>query len=152
MVLDEGIDALSLEDVTINNIVFDVVAIVQHKRQINDQSGAVAIAVAAGIGVIGRQTVISPEFVLIQPVNNDAATGAHRVGGVILESSHGVEFILMECVRVNGEIDDAVGVIGVLVNLSAALHQGGGQQSQNDGDLVFHGAKIFKKNIPSHHY
>ena len=75
MVLEKGIDAFALEEVAVEDVVFDVVAVVHHKGDIDHQSGAVALTVATGVRLVGRETVIHPEFGLGESVGDEAAAG-----------------------------------------------------------------------------
>lgn len=130
VVLDQGIDAIALEDVPVDNVVLDVVAVVNDKGEIDHQSGAVALAVAAGVGVVGRQTVVGPELVLVKPIDDDASAGALWVRGVVFVAAHRVEFLLVDGVRVNGEVNNGVRIVGVLRDSLAAVEGHSGQKEQ----------------------
>jgi hypothetical protein len=80
MVLNQWVNAVSLEEVTINNIVFDFVAVINHEREINHQTSKIPIVIMA-VGIVRGKPVVSPEFVFRKPIYNDAPAGTHRVGG-----------------------------------------------------------------------
>lgn len=109
---------------------------------IDHQPGAVAVGVAAGVGEIGRQAVVGAEFILVQPVDDDTSAGAHGVGCIILVAPDNVEFILMDAVRVDGEVDHGIGIVGILVGLRTAREGQGGQQGDEESVFAFHAAKI----------
>lgn len=142
MILAQRIHPVARENIAVDNVVFDVVAVVNHKGELHHQASAVAVAIAASVGVVGWKAVVGSELIQVKPVNNDASTGAQGVGGVILKSSDGVELMLVDAIRVNGEVDYGVGVVGVLVGLGAALKSESGQQGDHIDELGFHAAKV----------
>ena len=64
------------DDFTVQDIVVGVVAMVNDKGKLNDQTGGVALAVGAGIGVVRRDAVVGQEFVLRHAIDDDATACA----------------------------------------------------------------------------
>ena len=79
VVLYQGVDAVALHDASVEDVVFDVVAVVDDERRFNDQSGAVALLVAAGVGFVGWEAVVGSELVHGIPINDDVTAGAFGV-------------------------------------------------------------------------
>ena len=86
MVLDERIHHRALggevgnhvklfvdNDLSVQDVVIGVVAVVDHVWEFDHEACRVALAVSAGIGFIGWQAVVSEEFVLALAVDDDAS-------------------------------------------------------------------------------
>ena len=71
------------------------------------------MGVGAGIGCVGRKTVVGDELVLRITIHDDASACAFWVGGEIHPTTYHVEFLVMEIVGINGEVDDSVGIVWV---------------------------------------
>ena len=93
VVLDQGIDGGAVDrevghhvevfaddDLSVEDVVVGVVAMVDHVGEIDHQARSVALAVGAGVGVVGRDAVVGQELVVAQFVYDDAAAGAFDVG------------------------------------------------------------------------
>lgn len=141
MVLDQWIDAVALEEVAIDNVVLDAVAVVYHKGEVDHHSGEVPVFVTT-IRIVWGEPVVCPELLLRKTVHDESSAGAHRVGGQIGISAHHPQVVVVDLVEVDGDVDDGVGVVGVLVDVPATLQQGGGNQKKRGDEDVFHTAKI----------
>ena len=124
VVLDQWINPFAFDDVAIDDIVLDFVAVVHDERQIHYQTGEVAALVGA-FWMVGRNSVVSPEFILIKPINDNSATGAFRVGCKIHPTAHRIEFLIVQGVGIDGEVDDARRVVGILHGLFASRSEDG---------------------------
>jgi len=71
------------------------------------------LGVATGVGLVGWQAVVGKELVLREPIYDDASACAFRVGGVVFVAAYDIEFVLVDAVGVDGEVDDARGVVRV---------------------------------------
>ena len=143
MVLDERIDwnavggeignhvGIAYDDLSVQDAVIGVVAAVDDKGEIHHHARGVAVAVGAGVGIVGRHTVVGGKSVLdvvgIGPAkHDDASAGAFHFGGDVFPAANGVQVLILHLVRVNR---DGVGQnrpIGVLRVLLAAVQEGGG--------------------------
>lgn len=141
VILNERVNAIPFENIPVDDVVFDVVAVVQNKREIHDQSGEVAIRIVT-IRVVGGKAVVSPELVLVEPIDDDATTGALRVGGVVFVPSHGVELLLVDGVRIKRDVNDGIWIVRILVSLFAAMEQNCQPKNEECGNCPFHVAKI----------
>lgn len=141
MVLEQGIDAFALEEVAVDDVVLDVVAVVHHKGEIDDQSGAFFLAVAAGVRLVGRQTVIRPELGLREAIHDEASAGAALVGGEIHETAHRPQVVIMPVAQGDGDVVDGIGRIGVDQRLLAA-RESQGQEQQQEREGFSHGIRF----------
>lgn len=108
MVLEQRIDASTLDDIAVDDVVFDVVAVVHHKGEVHHQPCAVALAVAAGVRLVGRKPVVNLELRLRESIHDEAAAGALRIRGEIHVTAHHVQVVVLDGVRVNRDVDDGV--------------------------------------------
>ena len=88
MVLDERIHGHPLsgevrnhiglgdDDLSVQDVVVGVVAVVDYKGEVDYEACRVALAVSAGIGLVGWQTVVGEEFVLALAIDDDASACA----------------------------------------------------------------------------
>ena len=56
----------------------------------------------AGMRLVGRHAFVSPEFVNIVPVDDDAV--AWQRGGDVHPSTNNVKFLIFKCIGVNGKV------------------------------------------------
>ena len=127
MVLDQWINAVTLKEVAIDDVVPDVVAVVYHIGEVDNQTGEVSVFITT-IWIVWGEPVVSPEFILRKAVHDNTSTGTHRVGGQKGVSAHHPQVIVVDLVEVDGDIDDGIGVVRVLVDVPATIQQGGGKQ------------------------
>ena len=88
MVLDEGENRsairgeirnhvrLSDDDLPVQYVIVGVVATVDDEREVHHQTRGVALAVGAGIWLVGRESVVGQELRFALAVDNDASAGA----------------------------------------------------------------------------
>ena len=145
VVLEKGIDAFALEEVAVEDVVFDAVAVVHHKGDIDHQSGAVALTVATGVWLVGRETVIHPEFGLGETVGDEAAAGGVLLRLEIHEAAHETEVVVLGLLKVDGDVEDGVGRVGMHQSLLAA-HESEGQEEE-EGKEFSHGDAFSPHNV-----
>ena len=132
---------LGHDDLSVQDVVVGVIALVDDERKVDDESGGVALAVGAGVGVVGRNAVVSQKLGLAHPVDDDASAVAVRVAGEILPSADGVQRLILDAVGINSEIDVGQGLVGVLGIRVASLPQKRHEGCQNDDADSSHSAK-----------
>lgn len=88
MVLDERIHGHALggevgnhiglgdDDLSVQDVVVGVIAVVDYKGEVDYEACRVSFAVGAGIGLVGWQTVVGEEFVLALAIDDDASACA----------------------------------------------------------------------------
>ena len=75
---------------------------VDNKHTVLDhKAGGVAMAVGAGIRLVGRNAVVSQELRVAKAVNDDASAGAFDIGGDVEPAADEVEFLVFYGVGVN---------------------------------------------------
>ena len=137
MVLDQRIDrgAVSGEvghhveifaddDLPVEDVVVGVVAMVDHIGELDHQSCGVALAVGAGVGVVGWDAVVGQEFVVVEPVYDDAAAGALDIGCQVEPSADEIQLLVLQCVGINGDVGRQDGSHGVLGEGMATVEKG----------------------------
>ena len=139
MVLEQGIDSIPLEKVAIDDVVLDVVAVIDHEGEIDYQTGAFALAVAAGIRLVGRQAVIDPELGLVEPIHDQSPARGEIFWSEVHIATHETQIVVLQVVEVDAEIIDGVGRIRVDQRLFAPKEPDGEQQENQEGDGVSHG-------------
>ncbi len=97
------VEFLADDDLSVEDVVVSVVAMVDHIREFNHQTCRVALAVGAGIGVVGRDAVIGKKLVVAQFVDDDASTGALDVGRQVEPSADEVQFLILQRVGIYGD-------------------------------------------------
>ena len=106
------------DDLPIQNIIIGVVASVDHKGEVHHQTGRVAVAVGAGIGLVGRKAVVGKKLVGALSVYYDASTGDLDFRGDVKPITYKIEVVILLCVGINrdgiGE-NGSVGVLGVFM-------------------------------------
>jgi hypothetical protein len=106
------------DDLPIQDIIIGIVASVYHKGEVHHQTGRVAVAVGAGIGLVGRKAVVGKKLVGTLPVHDDASAGALDFRGDVKPITYKIEFVILLCVGINrdgiGE-NGSVGVLGVFM-------------------------------------
>lgn len=132
-VLDERIDGraiggeignlvgLSHDELSIQDVVISVVALVDHERKFDHHARGVAVAVGAGIGLVGRDTVESEKIDVVHAVYDDAAAGALHVGGKIEPATGEVQLLVLKRVGIDGDGRAQKGPVGVLWILLASV-------------------------------
>ena len=109
MVLDQGIDRGAIDgevghhvevfaddDLSVEDIVVGVVAMVDHVGELDHQACGVALAVSAGVGVVGREAVVGQKLIVAQFVDDDAAAGAFNVGCQVEPAADEVQFLVLQ--------------------------------------------------------
>ena len=84
----------------------------------------IGIIIGAGIWLVGRQTVVSKEFVLAQAINDDAPACAFHFRCEVNPTTDVVNLLILKCVGVNRETEWRRRSVGVLGILFAAVQQG----------------------------
>lgn len=113
MILDERVDGYALSgevgnhirlshyDLSIQDVVIGVVAMVDHKREVHHEACGVTLAIGTGVGFVRGQSVVGKEFVLALPVDDDASTRAFHFGSDVNPSADEVNILILKSVRVN---------------------------------------------------
>ena len=83
------------DNLPIQDIVISVVAVVDDKGEVHNHSSGVAMAVGAGIGVVGRYAVVGQEFRVAHAVDDDATAGAFHVGSDVEPAADEVQFLIL---------------------------------------------------------
>ncbi len=73
---------------------------------LNHKAGSVAVAVGAGVRLIGRNTVVGDEHIFYTvgigcAKNNNATAGAFHFGSDILPATNGMQLLILHLVWVN---------------------------------------------------
>lgn len=107
---------LGNDDLSVKDVVIGVVAMVDDERKIYHKAGSAAITIGAGIGLVGRKTVVGQKLRVALTVDDDASAGALHVGSDVEPSAHEVQVVILHGVWINrdrGGENRPVGVFGV---------------------------------------
>ena len=117
--------SFSLKYAAVQNAVFDVVAAVNDKLSVCGQTLVVALFVLAGIRIVGRETVVSPEFGfdVRHSVNNDAPTVAVFASSDIDEISSKIQCVIVVLAEINLKINESINIRIGWVLVAAAIQQ-----------------------------
>ena len=100
------------DDLPIQDIIIGIVASVYHKGEVHHQTGRVAVAVGAGIGLVGWEAVVGKKLVGTQSVNDDASAGALDFRGDVKPITYKIKFVInRDGIGENG----SVGVLGIFM-------------------------------------
>lgn len=136
MVLNEGINCRAIsgetgylvgfgnDDLSVEDVVIGVVAMVDNEWEVNHKAGGAAMAVGAGVGLVGRNAVISQKLRLALTVDNDAAAGAFHIGSDVEPTAHEVQVVILHGVRIDRDGRGQYRAVGVLGVVLAAVHEG----------------------------
>ena len=139
VVLDQGIDGGAVDrevghhvevfaddDLSVEDVVVGVVAMVDHVGELDHQACGVALAVSAGVGVVGRDAVVGQKLVVVQSVDDDAAAGALDIGCQVEPSTDEVQLLILQRVGINGDVGWQDGPDWVLGEGMASMEKGEG--------------------------
>ena len=91
---------------------------VDHKGEVDHEACRVALAVGAGVRLVGWQAVVCEEFVLALAVDDDATACALHLRGEVNPATNIVKCLILKRVRINRERKwrgRSVGVLGVFL-------------------------------------
>ena len=104
---------------------------VNNEGVIHNHSCGVAFAVGAGIGVVGRHSVVGSERVVkivgVGPTENyDASAGAFHFGSYVFPSADGMQILVLHLVGIDRDRIRQKWPVGVFRVFLAAVQQGQG--------------------------
>lgn len=105
------------DDLSVKDVVIGIVAAVDDEREIDHKTAGGAMAVGAGIGLVGRNAVVGQKLRVALTVDDDAPAGALHVGSDIEPPTHEVQVVVLHGVRINrdrGGENRPVGVFRVV--------------------------------------
>ena len=117
------------DDLSVQDVVVGVVAVVDHPATVDDQPRGVALAVGAGIGRVGWHPVVGDKLVVEivgvrRMENNDASTRAFNGSDDVFPAAHKPQVMVLIVVQVDFDRvgqNRPVGVLGVFL---AAAQEG----------------------------
>ena len=114
---------LADDDLSVQDVVVGVVAMVDDKGELDHEACGVALAVGAGVRLIGRQAVVGQKLRVAVTVDDDASAGAFHLGGDVKPSAHEVKILILKCIGIDGDGGEEDGPVGVLGKLAATSHE-----------------------------
>ena len=133
VVLDERIHGYTLcgevgnhvwlgnDDLSVQDVVVSVVASVNHKGEVDHKARRVALAIGAGVRLVGRQAVVSEKLVVVLAVNDDTSACAFHLGSEVNPPADEVNLLILNRVGINRERKRHRWPVGVLRILLAAV-------------------------------
>ena len=117
------------DNLSVQDVIISVVAVINDKWKFHHHSCSVALAVGAGIGFVGRHTVVRSEcifhIVSIGPAeNNDTTAGAFHFGSDVFPSTYGMQIMVLHLVWVNRDRIRQKWPVWVFRVFLAAVQQG----------------------------
>lgn len=94
---------LADDDLSVEDVVVGIIAMVDYIREFNHKASGVALAVSTGIGVVGRDAVVGQKLVVAQFIDDDASAGALDIGRQVEPSADEVQFLILQRVGVDGD-------------------------------------------------
>ena len=91
---------LSHDDLSIQNVIVSIVATVHNKGKIYNQSRCVAVAVSAGIWLVGWQAVVGQKLRVALTIDDDTPTGAFHFRSKVNPAACIVQLLILDGVRV----------------------------------------------------
>lgn len=114
---------LADDDLSVQDVIVGVVAMVDDKGELNHEASGVALAVGAGVRLVGRQAVVGQKLRVAVTVDDDASAGAFHLGGDVDPSAHEVKVLILKRIGIDGDGGEEDGSVGVLGKLAAASHE-----------------------------
>ena len=108
---------LGNDDLSVKDVVIGIVAAVDDEREVYHKTAGDAMAVGAGIGLVGRNAVVGQKLSVALAVDDDAPAGALHVGSDIEPPAHEVQVVVLHGVWINrdrGGENRPVGVFRVV--------------------------------------
>jgi len=105
------------DDLSVKDVVIGIVAAVDDEREVYHKTAGGAMAVGAGIGLVGRNAVVGQKLSVALTVDDDAPAGALHVGSDIEPPAHEVQVVVLHGVWINrdrGGENRSVGVFRVV--------------------------------------
>ena len=111
------------DDLSVKDVVIGIVAMVDNEREIDHKTAGGAMAVGAGIGLVGRNAVVGQKLRVALTVDDDAPTGALHVGSDIEPPAHEVQVVILHGVRINRDRGGENRPIGVFRVVFAPMNE-----------------------------
>ena len=111
------------DDLSVKDVVIGIVAMVDNEREIDHKTAGGAMAVGAGIGLVGRNAVVGQKLRVALTVDDDAPTGAFHVGSDIEPPAHEVQVVILHGVRINRDRGGENRPIGVFRVVFAPMNE-----------------------------
>lgn len=108
---------LGNDDLSVKDVVIGIVAAVDDEREVYHKTAGGAMAVGAGIGLVGRNAVVGQKLRVALAVDDDTSAGAFHIGSDIEPPAHEVQVVVLHGVRINrdrGGENRPVGVFRVV--------------------------------------
>ena len=112
------------DELSVQDIVISVVAAVNDKGEIHHHSGGVAMAVGAGVGLVGRYAVVGQKLCFALSVDDDASAGAFHICGDVNPATDEVNLIVLHGVGVDRDGRWQDRPVGVLREFPATREKG----------------------------
>ena len=114
---------LADDDLSVQDVVVGVVTMVDDKGELDHEACRVALAVGAGVRLVGRQAVVGQELRVAVTVDDDASAGAFHFGGDVDPSAYEIKILILKRIGIDGDGGEEDGSVGVLGKLAAASHE-----------------------------
>ena len=111
-------------DLTVEDVVIGIVALVHHKGEVDHESCRVAMTVGAGVGFVGRHAVKGQKLGVAHAVNDDTSAGAFHIGGDVNPPTDRIQGLILHRVWINRNRIGENGPIGILRALPAPMQEG----------------------------
>lgn len=108
---------LGNDDLSVKDVVIGIVAAVDDEREVYHKTAGGAMAVGAGIGLVGRNAVVGQKLRVALAVDDDTSAGAFHIGSDIEPPAHEVQVVVLHGVWINrdrGGENRPVGVFRVV--------------------------------------
>lgn len=108
---------LGNDDLSVKDVVIGIVAAVDDEREVYHKTAGGAMAVGAGIGLVGRNAVVGQKLSVALAVDDDTSAGAFHIGSDIEPPAHEVQVVVLHGVWINrdrGRENRPIGVFGVV--------------------------------------
>ena len=97
---------------------------VNDKGEIHHHACGVALAIGAGIGLVGRDAVVGQKLGVVHAVDDDASAGAFHVGSDIEPATDEVQLLILQGVGVNRDGCRQDRPVGILRDGLASMEEG----------------------------
>lgn len=77
------VEILADDDLSVEDVVIGIIAMVDHVREFYHEACGIALAVGAGVGVVGRDAIVGQKLVVAGVKDDDATAGAFNVSNDI---------------------------------------------------------------------
>lgn len=86
---------LSDDELPVQDVVVGIIAAIDDEREVHHKTSGIAVAVGAGIGLVGRHAVVSQELGIALPIDDNTSAGAFHLRGDVKPAADEIQIMIL---------------------------------------------------------